>query len=135
MSTPSGKITNGIIEEAVVRLDRGFALCVWLFIKHEDGGTQGFGGYVLGATPDAAAGNHANQPNLAAEFIVSCLRVGGVESFDQLKGKAIRVVRENDSWNAPIKGIGHIIKGDCWFIAEERMNALNQTHKAMTTNA
>jgi len=117
-------ITNGIIRKASVGFDRDIFLSCWVFIEHEGGGTQGFGGWILGATPDAAAGNHASQPNLAGEWIVSVLRAADVESFSDVVGKSIRVVRATSGWNETILGIGHIIKDDRWFMAKERMESM-----------
>lgn len=63
------KITNGIIESAHLGFDRDAFLCLWVFVKREDGGVQGFGGYVLGGVPGIAAGRHATQPNIAADAL------------------------------------------------------------------
>jgi hypothetical protein len=118
------KITNGVVREAVVRFDRDIFLSVWLFIDHEDGGTQGFGGYVLGGLPSAACGKHDQQPNLAAEFLVGVMQACDVEKFNDCVGKAVRVMRESDDWSTPIVGIGHVIKNDRWFNAKERMKKM-----------
>lgn len=114
-------IVNAVIEDASVGFDRGVFLGAWLSLNY--GGTaQGFGGYVLGGTPDCKAGRHAEQPNLAAEFIVGCLRAADVEQWSQLKGKTIRV-RKTDDWG-DIIAIGHIVKDDCWFEPKARFEAL-----------
>ena len=102
---------NAIIESATVRLDHDCFLSMWLFLKY-DGAGQGFGGYVLGGLPDIAAGKHSEQKNIAAEFIVQCLRVCGVESVDACVGKVIRVRKKKEFGD--ILAIGHAIK-DIWF--------------------
>ena len=123
MSEPH--INNAVINSVRIGFDRDCFLCVWVFVDHAGGGTQGFGGYVLGGTPDCKAGDHANQRNLCADFIVGCLRAGDVETFDKLVGKAVRVMREDASWGASIIGIGHIIKDDRWYNARDRMKELS----------
>ena len=115
---------NAVIRSAEVRLDREAFLSVWLQVDHEGGGSQGFGGYILGGVPDVAAGKHANQKNICADFIVGCLQAAEVDSVSKLQGKAVRVIRADKSWGAAIVGIGHIIKDDRWYNAKERMSAL-----------
>lgn len=104
---------NAIIESATIGLDRGSFLCPWVYLKFEFG-SQGFGGFVCGGTPDAKAGDHRNQKNLAAEFIVRVLSAAGVERWDQLAGKSVRVRKDKDEWGM-IEEIGHIIRDDRWF--------------------
>ena len=128
------KIVNAVITGAAIQIDHGFALSVWLFLDY--GGTsQGFGGYVLGGTSGAKCANHAEQPNIAAEFIVSCMRAGDVESFSALKGKTIRVKVNGDCSARNIVAIGHIIKDDRWFNPQERlgqMQSLRKQHRQET---
>lgn len=109
-------VCNAIIESATIRLDLGCFLCPWVFLDYGGSG-QGFGGYVCGATKDAKAGDHKNQPNLAAEFIVRCLEAAGVEEWSKLAGKTIRV-KKTDEWG-DIVAIGHIVKDDKWFSPRE----------------
>lgn len=109
------KITNGIIREFRIGFDRDIFLSAWVFIEHQDGGHQGFGGYVLGGTKDCRAGNHAEQGNLAAEWLVGVMLAADVEDYTKIVGRAIRVKRDSDNFNANIVGIGHILKDDRWF--------------------
>lgn len=118
------KVTNGVIRDARVCLDRDAFLSVWLTIDHEDGGTQGFGGYVLGALPDCAAGKHDEQANLAGEWLVRCMMVCGVDSFEKCVGKAVRVLRDGGGWEANIIGIMHIIDSKIVFNAKETMERM-----------
>lgn len=113
-------VVNAIIESADVTLDRGAFLSVWLMLRY-DGMGQGFGGVVLGGTPDAAAGDHKNQPNIAGEWLVWCLRVADVERLRDCVGKAIRV-RKTDKFG-DIIAIGHIVK-DIWFEPKKAMESL-----------
>lgn len=107
---------NAIIQSASIGLDRGSFLCAWVHLDYGGAG-QGFGGYVLGGTPDAKAGDHRNQKNLAAEFIVRVLAAAGVESWSDLPGKTVRV-RKASEWG-DILAIGHIVKRDKWFNPRE----------------
>lgn len=116
------EVVNAIIESASVTLDRGCFLSSWLMLDY-GGSHQGFGGYVLGGTPDAAAGRHAEQTNLAAAWLVGCLRAGDVEDFKALVGKSIRV-RRKPGWGGDIIGIGHITKDDRWFFPKETFAAM-----------
>lgn len=113
---------NAIIEDASLRLDRGFILTVWLMLDYGGSG-QGFGGYYLGGS-DGKAGEHDLQKNICAEFIVKCLRAGDVEKFDELKGKTIRV-RRTDEWG-DIIAIGHIVKDDRWFEPKKRLGEMTK---------
>lgn len=122
-------VCNAVIESASIGLSRGCFLDSWLTLNYGGSG-QGFGGYVLGGTPTAAAGRHASQPNIAAEYIVSVLRAAGVEQWSELPGKTIRV-RKATEWGA-IVAIGHIVKDDCWFEPEAMFKAMKMPGKADT---
>lgn len=115
--------TNAIITSANIQLDRGCFLCAWVHLDYGDGSHQGFGGHALGGTPVCAAGKHKKQPNYAAEALVSIMRVGGVEKFSDLAGKAIRVRRTSDGFGGDIIAIGHIIK-DIWYDPKKQFKEL-----------
>jgi len=110
---------NAIVESAQVRLDRDFILSVWLMLKY-DGAGQGFGGYVLGGT-SGKAGEHHNQKNICAEWLVWCLKVCDVDDFAKCVGKVIRV-RKKDEWG-DIVAIGHPVK-DVWFYPKQAIGDL-----------
>lgn len=101
-------IENGIIDSATIQLERGFALSVWIHLNF-DCGSQGFGGFVLGGT-SGKAGDHANQANLAAEFICRCMEIAGVEDWAHMKGKVVRVKKAREGFGGTIITIGHPIK-------------------------
>ena len=113
------ELCNAIIESATIRIDRGFILSPWVFLDY-GGLHQGFGGYVCGGTPDTKAGDHKNQPNIAAEFIMGVLRAADVEAWSDLPGKTVRVMKEH----CKVHAIGHIVKDDRWFDPKEAFKAL-----------
>lgn len=116
---------NAIIESVRIGLDRDFILSGWLMLSYGGSG-QGFGGFVLGGLPDAKCGDHSG-PNLAAEWIVSCMRAGDVDDYAKLIGKTIRV-RKTSEWG-DIIAIGHIVRSDRWFNPRERFESMLSARK------
>ena len=91
---------NAVVNDATIEVERGM-LSAWLHLDYGGSG-QGFGGYCL-FSPKSSK-------DCAGHFIYRCLEIVGVERFDQLTGKTIRV-RINEG---RISAIGHIVK-DLWF--------------------
>lgn len=76
------------------------------------GSGQGFGSHVLAATNES---KDASIPiNYGANYIKKLLEVVGVEKWEDLKGKHVRV---DQSWNKVYR-IGNIIE-DKWFDPED----------------
>lgn len=94
METENAKITGTLLGYE----DHGIFTCM-IFVEYGGNGGQGFGGYALG-------GDYTNK------WIEGVLKTVGVEKWEDLKGKHIRIVRKD--WSSPIKKIGHIIE-DVWF--------------------
>ena len=113
------QMCNAEIESVTIDdADRGF-LTAWLHLNYGGSG-QGFGGYTL-YLPNSFF--HAdNQANFAGHFIWRCMEVGGVTRWNDLKGKTIRVERE-DGWGGSILRVGHIVK-DIWFDPKKEFEAL-----------
>lgn len=111
------EIKNAIITSAEIMVEDHGSLTVWLHLDY-DGMGQGFGGYAL-YLPKTYT--HHNILGTAGHFIFRCLEIAGVEKWDQLKGKAIRV----DSCHSGITGIGHIIKDD-WFYPKKDFASLEE---------
>lgn len=130
MTDAAIEVVNAIIDSAHIKIERGFLLDSWIFVKYESGG-QGFGGFVLGGIGDekVPASRHAEQPNLAAEWIVSILRAADVEDWKDVPGKAVRIRRES-GWGGKIIGIGHITKSDRWFMPAQRFAELIREQEA-----
>lgn len=99
---------NAVILSASIGFEDHGILTAYLRLDY--GGThQAFGGYNL----QAKGGNYAGV------FIARTLRVIGVDSWDQLPGKTIRVRCEYTNAHA----IGHIVKDD-WFNPREEFKAM-----------
>lgn len=99
---------NAIIESVTLTgADHG-CLSAWLTLDYGGSG-QGFGGYAL-YLPEGFKNHRLTGPNYAGHFIWRVMEVAGVDSWDELKGKTIRVRAEHGKVHA----IGHIVKDD-WF--------------------
>lgn len=109
---------NAVIDSVCIGLERGAFLTGWVQVNRADGFSQGFGGTVLGGVPSAKAGNHAEQQNIAAMWLVGVMLAADVEDFTKAVGKAVRI-RCEPGFNGKIIAIGHIIKDDRWFCPDE----------------
>jgi hypothetical protein len=113
------EIKNAVIESAILtKGDRGFLDC-WLMLDY--GGTgQGFGGYAL-YLPKSF--DHHKLESVAGHHIFRIMEIAGVDTWDKLKGKTIRV--KTEGYSGPVKAIGHIVKDD-WFNPAEDYAVLNK---------
>lgn len=97
--------------------DHGILTC-WPTLDYTGSG-QGFGGYGLDAPPEKRASGYDRQPSVVAGFwIARILKTVGVEKWEDLKGKYVRVSRTDD-WG-PVEGIGHITDDALWFYPASR---------------
>lgn len=115
-------IQNAIIDSVSLDMgDRGL-LTAWLFLDY-GGLSQGFGGYSLYLPKSYKHHDGAMQKNYAGHFIFRCLEIAGVEKWQDLKGKTIRVKSDKGGLGGSIIAIGHIVKDD-WFNPSEDFKAL-----------
>jgi hypothetical protein len=107
-----------------MQIDRDFVLCGWVHLEFDCSG-QGFGGYALGGVGDdkTVCARHAEQPNLAAEWLVGVMRAAGVKNLSDCAGKVVRIGKQ-DEW-ATIDAIGHAVKNDRWFEPKKAFEALS----------
>lgn len=106
----NAKITSTLLG----REDRGIMTC-YVFVE-ADGWSCGAGGYGLDEW-DAVAERRVGTA-LAADFILGILDAVGVEKWEDLPGKYVRVRSEDGLIGGRIDAIGHIIE-DKWFSFSE----------------
>lgn len=107
------EIKNAIISSVSLTTgDRGL-LSAWVHLDYGGSG-QGFGGYVL-YLPKSF--KHHNILSHAGHWIFRCMEIAGVEEWDKMKGKTVRVKADNGK----VYAIGHIVNDD-WFEPSEDFN-------------
>lgn len=115
------ELKNAVIELATIDIgERGFLDC-WLTLNYGGSG-QGFGGFVL-YLPKSF--DHHKLESCAGHFLYRVMEVAGVENWDQLKGKTIRV----KATDGGVVAIGHIIKDD-WFCPSDDFATLTYKPKS-----
>ena len=102
-------IQNAIITSVSLTIADHGCLSAWIQLDYGGSG-QGFGGFSL-YLPKSFK-NHGG-PNVAGHFIFRCIEVAGVEKWEDIVGKTVRVDCEHNK----VKAIGHIVKND-WFCPE-----------------
>jgi hypothetical protein len=119
------KTQNAIITSVDLSIEDHGSLTACVFLEF-DGGGQGFGGHAL-YLPKSFK-HHNEGGNYAGHFLFRVMEIAGVEHWDKLVGKAIRVrhdVKGESILGATIHSIGHIVKND-WFNPEEEFKALDK---------
>ena len=96
-------IKNATIEKAYITLERGSFITMSLQLAHEDGHQVFAGGYNLYNVRFPYVG-------YLAHFVARAMQLTGVDNFNQLPGKNIRILSDDSR----IYRIGHIYKDD-WF--------------------
>lgn len=96
------EIHNAQIKSTSLGYEGHGIMTSWLTLEW-DGGGVGFGGYSLGGKS-------------GIDYIEEIMKVVGVERWEDLKGKYVRV--ETDGWGTPVVKIGNLIK-DKWLNQKE----------------
>lgn len=97
---------NAKIESAMLGFEGHGILTCMLYLDYDGGGSsKAFGGYNLNSGAELL------------RWVKGVLKVVGVENWEDLKGKVIRVQRE-DTWNGKIVKIGNLLE-DKWFSPSE----------------
>jgi hypothetical protein len=112
------EIKNAIIESATLSTSDHGLLTAWLTLNY-GGSSQGFGGYSL-YLPKSFA--HHNIMSPAGHFIFRVMEIAGVEKWENLKGKTVRV----DCKHSGVLGLGHIVKDDWFYPEKDFENAKNK---------
>lgn len=119
---------NAIIKGTVLGYGDYGVLTCYLMLE-QDSINQSFGGWTLDNRPAKDSSGHYSgnrQPSVLAGFwIKRILETVGVEKWEDLKGKYVRV--EGDIFGA-IEGIGHIVE-DRWFFPERETEELARKQK------
>lgn len=105
------KIENALIKSTHLGLEDHGIMSFMLDLELSVG-CQGFGGWAMDEWSEG------KQKRLGSAFGLECVRqildVVGVDRWERLPGKHIRIRRNGDGWNARIDAIGHILE-DKWF--------------------
>ncbi len=124
------EIINARIENTNLgNMKDGTLFGFWLYLDF--GGTgQGFGGYCLDEYDKPLSRRVGTAAGL--ESIIQILEIVGVDHWEDLKGKLIRVKRDAE-WNGKIFGIGHVLK-DQWFEPEAFFAEWREREAAIQTS-
>ncbi len=111
------EVRNAQIESTMLGLEDHGCLTFWLHLKF-DGTGQGFGGFGMDEPVTDETGKFLRRKGteFGCEVILRVLNVVGVEKWEDLKGKYLRV--RGGGWSGPIEGIGNIIE-ERWFNMKE----------------
>lgn len=104
--TDTMETRNAVITHASLGVARDFILDSWLTLDYGGEG-QGFGGFALYLSKTA---KHHTIESCAGHWIWRVMQIAGVEKWDDIKGRTIRVRCTHDRVHA----IGHIVRDD-WF--------------------
>lgn len=107
------EIRNATIKSTTLgpRAADGRCFSLWIHLEWKGGG-QGFGGFSLDSWNEAA--NRRTGGAWGMEFVAQVLEAVGVESWEELIGKHVRIEHEHSK----IHAIGHIID-EKWFNPEK----------------
>ncbi len=114
------KVENAIIKSVSLSTADHGILSGWLHIEFDCGGC-GFGGFALGKPEGWKLSR--KRVDYAAEWIVRSINVAGVESWEKIPGRPIRVLHEG--LGGGIVAVGHFVK-DEWFCPLEEWSWSNQ---------
>jgi hypothetical protein len=112
------EIKNAIIESTTIDMGERSLLTAWLHLDY-GGSCQGFGGYSL-YLPKSYA-HFTENGDFAGHFLFRCMEIAGVESWEKMKSKTVRV----KLCDGKIEAIGHIVKDD-WFNPSEDFKRMKQ---------
>jgi len=109
------EIVNATIDSAQLGINDHGILDLWLYLNYADGCTQGFGGFAL-YLPSSFT--HHKLESVAGHYIFRVFEIAGVEDFSKLRGRNVRVSKDA-GWNGLVRGVGHIVKDNWFFPADD----------------
>jgi hypothetical protein len=109
---------NALIESTMLGIEGHGIMTCYLMLKQEGTG-QGFGGYSLDG-PYNHKTKEREHNKVCGYFIKRILETVGVEKWEDLEGKYIRV--KGEEWG-DIEAIGHITKNK-WFYPKKEIEAM-----------
>lgn len=107
-------IENALITNVDLSMADHGCLTLVMTLEGDSWGTV-YGGYCLGHGYLGAADDFFDGSAVGMEYLIRIMDTVGVEKFQDLKGKYVRVA--DKGWGSSVKIIGNIIK-DKWFDAE-----------------
>jgi hypothetical protein len=111
------EVKNAIIESATITSTNNGVLSAWVHLDY-GGESQDFGGLVL-YVPKTFT--HHKIESVSGHFIYRVMQVAGVERWEDLKGKTVRVKASHSK----VAAIGHIVKDD-WFNPAEDFSEVGE---------
>ena len=100
------EIKNAKITGTMLGTEDHGVMSFWIHLDYGDSGSQGAGGYVLDEYDKALDKRVATR--ICGAVVAEVLRVVGVESWEQLKGKYIRVKADYNK----VYAIGNLLKNE-----------------------
>jgi len=117
---------NAVIESTMLGYEGHGIFSAYLQLDYGCAG-QSFGGYAMDEPKgERGAGRHRVGTAFGMDFIIAVMKVVGVESWEELKGKHVRVKSDFGK----VYALGNFLK-DEWFTPED----LAQKHKQPTPPA
>lgn len=104
------EIINAEITSTMLGIEGHGILSCFLYLKYNGGG-GGFGGYALDEW-DKELEKRVDKKGLTGQYIQEIMEVVGVEKWEDIKGKYIRI--DTEGWGGTVLGIGNLLE-DKWF--------------------
>ena len=115
------EIRNAIIERAILSNEVYGCLTSWLELDYGNSVVQSFGGFTLYVPID---NKFHKIESVAGHFIFRIMEIAGVNKWEELRGKPIRV----KCTSLKVQAIGHFINDD-WFDPEVDFSSLEEGGK------
>jgi hypothetical protein len=116
------EVINARITGTFLGIQHNDIFTFWVYLDFYNGGGQAFGGFAMDNPVNIHTENfHREGTSFGMECVMQILKVVGVESWEELKGKPCRVARDNKGWLTKI-GPPCGDAGSEWFCPDELAN-------------